>query len=147
LLEINNILYLDRQHAYYYQVQAQLFICEVEFCDFILWTELDIHIEHILPDFWEEVVIQATKFFYIGILPEIMGKWYTKPVIPTKANHELTDSEREGPWCYCQESIEGSMLIGCDNNDCKIMWFHMKCLKLDVAPKGKWYCPTCMKSI
>ena len=54
-----------------------------------------------------------------------MGKCYTKPVIPTKANHELTDSEREGPWCYCQESIEGSMLIGCDNNDCKIMWFHM----------------------
>ena len=148
LLQVENKLSLDRQHAYYYQVQAQLFICEVEFCDFVLWSEQDVYIERIIPDnkFWEEVVAKATKFFYIGILPEIMGKWYTKPVIPTDVNIELTENEDEGPWCYCKENIEGSMLIGCDNDACKIMWFHMKCLKLDVAPKGKWYCPTCMKS-
>ena len=125
-----------------------MFICEVEFCDFILWTECDIHIERVLPDnnFWENVVAKATKFFFNGVLPEIIGKWYSRPLIPTNVKHNQSGDENEGCWCYCQENIEGSMLIGCDNNGCKIKWFHMKCLKLDVAPKGKWYCPTCMKT-
>ena len=69
LLEINDRLTIDRQHAYYYQVQAQMFICEVEFCDFILWTECDVHVERVLPDnnFWENVVAKATKFFFNGV--------------------------------------------------------------------------------
>ena len=111
LLEMNGKLSLDRQHAYYYQVQAQIFICEVEFCDFILWTEQDIHIERILPDnvFWKNAVAKATKFFFIGILPEIMGKWYSRPLIPNvNQNDEQTDDEKVMCWCYCQQNIEGS---------------------------------------
>ena len=36
-------------------------------------------------------------------------------------------------------------MIGCDNVECSIEWFHMKCLKLKRVPKGKWYCPDCRK--
>ena len=39
---------------------------------------------------------------------------------------------------------EGTM-IACDNTDCKIKWFHTKCLKLESIPGGKWYCPDCCK--
>ena len=36
-------------------------------------------------------------------------------------------------------------MIGCDNPNCKIEWFHFACLKITEAPKGKrkWYCPDC----
>ena len=31
----------------------------------------------------------------------------------------------------------------CDNDACKIEWFHFGCVKLNAKPKGKWYCPEC----
>lgn len=44
-------LHLDKSHAYYYQVQTQLYICNVEYCDFCVCTFPDtgpsIHIESI----------------------------------------------------------------------------------------------------
>ena len=35
-------------------------------------------------------------------------------------------------------------MIGCDNQDCPIEWFHFPCMALDTKPKGKWYCPKCL---
>ena len=92
MIERDNKLSLDRQHAYY-QFQVQIFICEVNFCAFVLWTKCDVDIECILPG-------QA--------IPNIMS-------------NELTTNSEEGQWYYCEEDIEGSELIGCDNSDCKIM--------------------------
>ena len=45
------------------------------------------------------------------------------------------------------EEDHGDM-IGCDNENCQIQWFHLSCLKLTKTqvPKGKWYCPDCHKS-
>ncbi|KAF3484823.1 hypothetical protein F2Q69_00053554 [Brassica cretica] len=34
-------------------------------------------------------------------------------------------------------------MIACDNNECKIEWFHFGCVGLKDQPKGKWYCPDC----
>ena len=34
----NDLLYLDHTHHYYYQVQTQMFICNVEYCDFCVCT-------------------------------------------------------------------------------------------------------------
>ena len=55
---------LDRSHAYYYQIQAQLFILQVDYCDFIVWNKNDIFIERILPDveFWDSVIPKAESF-------------------------------------------------------------------------------------
>ena len=41
---------LSREHAYYYQVQVQLNVCNVKYGDFILWTENGLAIERIIPD-------------------------------------------------------------------------------------------------
>ena len=35
-------------------------------------------------------------------------------------------------------------MIGCDNQDCPIEWFHFGCMDLSHKPKGKWYCPKCL---
>jgi len=42
-------IHLDKSHAYYYQVQAQIFICGVEYCDFVVWTTRDLCEQQILP--------------------------------------------------------------------------------------------------
>ena len=56
LVEQENSLYLDHSHAYFYQVQTQLFVCDVEYCDFCVCTfasdqdESTLHIERIYKD-------------------------------------------------------------------------------------------------
>lgn len=91
----------------------------------------------------------SSEFFSKCILPEIVGKYYTRPgceaqAIPSSSTSS-GDEDEEGPWCYCQQDLEGSTLIGCDNNLCKIKWYHMSCLKLKEEPEGDWICPTCYR--
>ncbi|TRY69549.1 hypothetical protein TCAL_07622 [Tigriopus californicus] len=49
----------------------------------------------------------------------------------------------EPTYCLCQQVSYGEM-IGCDNSDCPIEWFHFGCMGLTTKPKGKWYCPKCV---
>merc|ERR1719282_1252958 len=51
----------------------------------------------------------------------------------------------EPAYCLCQQVSYGEM-IGCDNPDCPIEWFHFGCLNISTKPKGKWYCPKCASS-
>ncbi|XP_043463238.1 inhibitor of growth protein 5 [Leptopilina heterotoma] len=48
----------------------------------------------------------------------------------------------EPTYCLCHQVSYGEM-IGCDNPDCPIEWFHFTCVGLTTKPKGKWYCPKC----
>ncbi|XP_067126883.1 uncharacterized protein [Centruroides vittatus] len=50
--------YLVKQNAnytiskscnYYYQMQTQIFVCNVEYCEFVVWIEKSLHIEKINP--------------------------------------------------------------------------------------------------
>ena len=38
------------------------------------------------------------------------------------------------------------VMIGCDNQDCLIEWFHVKCLNLTDIPQRKWYRPVWYQS-
>ncbi|XP_072036439.1 inhibitor of growth protein 5-like [Amphiura filiformis] len=48
----------------------------------------------------------------------------------------------EPTYCLCHQVSYGEM-IGCDNPDCPIEWFHFACVGLTTKPKGKWFCPRC----
>lgn len=48
----------------------------------------------------------------------------------------------EPTYCLCHQVSYGEM-IGCDNSDCPIEWFHFACVGLTSKPKGKWFCPKC----
>ena len=54
--------------------------CEVSCGDFVVWHEEELVVERIYPD--EKIIMSAlskcTNFFKYGILPEILGKWYTR---------------------------------------------------------------------
>lgn len=67
----------------------------------------------------------------------------------TKAEKERETSPVEPPidpdeptYCLCEQVSYGEM-IGCDNEECPIEWFHFSCVGLTTKPKGKWYCPKC----
>ncbi|XP_059148615.1 inhibitor of growth protein 3-like isoform X2 [Physella acuta] len=55
---------------------------------------------------------------------------------------EWSADPNEPRYCLCNQVSYGEM-VGCDNNDCPIEWFHYGCVGLSQAPKGKWYCPQC----
>ena len=59
------------------------------------------------------------------------------------ASSTCDEDDVEGPWCYCQRHVEGSTLIGCDNDTCQIKWYHMSCLRMKELLEGDWFCPTC----
>nr|XP_048676530.1 inhibitor of growth protein 4 isoform X2 [Caretta caretta] len=48
----------------------------------------------------------------------------------------------EPTYCLCHQVSYGEM-IGCDNPDCSIEWFHFACVGLTTKPRGKWFCPRC----
>ncbi|KAK3768346.1 hypothetical protein RRG08_031136 [Elysia crispata] len=55
---------------------------------------------------------------------------------------EWNADPNEPRYCLCNQVSYGEM-VGCDNNDCPIEWFHYGCVGLTQAPKGKWFCPQC----
>ncbi|GMM38804.1 Pho23 protein [Saccharomycopsis crataegensis] len=64
---------------------------------------------------------------------------------PSPVPHK--EEEEEGVndvYCVCQQVSFGEM-IGCDNDKCKIQWFHLQCVGLSSPPKGTWYCDDCKK--
>ncbi|EDV26333.1 uncharacterized protein TRIADDRAFT_37327 [Trichoplax adhaerens] len=61
----------------------------------------------------------------------------TKPSSPV--SEDLPIDPDEPTYCLCGQVSFGEM-IGCDNDDCPIEWFHFQCVGLNSKPKGKWYC-------
>lgn len=68
-----------------------------------------------------------------------------KPVPSPPVEQAVLAVDPDEPvYCVCQRISFGEM-IGCDNDDCQIEWFHFECVGLTSKPKGKWYCPRCRK--
>jgi len=59
LAEHGGGLKLHHDHAYYYQIQTQMYVCDVAHCNFVVCTfsaSIDIYIEQVYQDkaFWED---------------------------------------------------------------------------------------------
>ena len=131
----------EENHKYFYQIQFQLFVCEFQKCDFIVWTRNWLNILEIERDiFIANKLLIAENFYMKNILPELLTR--------TLENFEKkkVDGEKEKHYCYC-ESIynEDGTWIGCDSETCKWEWFHLTCVSLKRVPKGNWHCPVCRK--
>ncbi|XP_062339486.1 inhibitor of growth protein 3 [Osmerus eperlanus] len=64
------------------------------------------------------------------------------PEADTNSQVDWNYDPNEPRYCICNQVSYGEM-VGCDNQDCPIEWFHYGCVGLTEAPKGKWYCPQC----
>ncbi|EMC99819.1 hypothetical protein BAUCODRAFT_119391 [Baudoinia panamericana UAMH 10762] len=69
---------------------------------------------------------------------------------PSRHAHAAEDEDMDGEddddavYCYCKKQSYGNM-IGCDNENCKLQWFHWSCVNLKSEPQGEWLCPDCSK--
>ena len=97
--------------------------------------------QRIYPDVqhWNFVLPKLEIFWRICILPEILGRWYTRrcTLPPTLPSRDAV--------CFCRtERDEDSIL--CSNNDCPYQRFHPSCLSLfSVTMPRIWYCPHCCR--
>ena len=148
-----HVFKLKRDHSYYYQCQLQIFVTTRRFCDFVVWSPEELYIERITLDetLIEQAVPNANKFWRLCVLPELLGKWYTRNETSNVQLQGVNDSvqvqaeeEDSGTWCYCREDKGGDM-IACDNKSCHTKWFHLDCVGISISmvPNGKWLCPTC----
>ena len=161
---------LCRDHAYFYQVQAHMEVCNVQYTDFVVWTEKEVLIERISRDkgYFETQMPNVNHFFVYGILPELIGKLHTRQPVANKSGvvevahtlkshiegndtdeaqyHDQNGEDPDATWCYCGGPSYGNMVC-CDNSECSIQWFHFKCLRIHSTPKGKWFCPSCAPKI
>ena len=71
-------LTLNHSRPYYYQIQATMFCTKRSWCDFVVRTTKDIHVERIQYDktFWEGVLPKLRSFYFDAILPELACPHY-----------------------------------------------------------------------
>lgn len=128
---------LPSASRHFYQVQGQMAVCDVDYCDFVCWTTRGLHVERIHRDphfFNEKVLPLLNRFFLKAMLPEIL----TQRLLD--ANNNVQDTE-----CICGKPESFDNMIECESGHCKVGWYHFKCVGLKSAPKGSWTCLPCRR--
>ncbi|CAL9699753.1 unnamed protein product [Knipowitschia caucasica] len=144
-------LHLKTSHAYYYQVQCQLLLSKAKYCDFVVWTNTDFFSERITfnGEFCEDMVGRASEFFRKAVLPELVGKLFSRSVLSPLINSSVQpisnpDMARSYEViCICRKPYRGERVIGCDDENCPYTWLHLKCIGIRKVPSGKWLCKDC----
>ena len=75
----DNKLHINTQHKHYYQVQAQMFIAGLEWCDLFIWTPQDSDYVTIYKDkiMWAAMMPKLADFYFLHLLPALVEKQNT----------------------------------------------------------------------
>ncbi|KAI4818417.1 hypothetical protein KUCAC02_011758, partial [Chaenocephalus aceratus] len=86
------VMSLKLNHSYMYQVQAQMRVAEVMFCDCVVWTPQELFKQRIMFDgaCFDVAHSKVVNFIRTGILPELLGKWFTVPRLSPTATSDKT---------------------------------------------------------
>lgn len=80
LQKIGNEYFLETNHSFFYKAQMQIHLAELEYCDIVLWSPTKLLTLRIHPDikFWVVAKQKALLFHQEIMMPELLGKYYTK---------------------------------------------------------------------
>ena len=135
LLEVvDGKLPLKKTHKYYRQVQAQMWVCHLTHCYFVVWTEgHKTLIEHIEIDrgFCEAIVNNLTLFYKTFVLPCLLR--YRCLTQCAKCEQVILEKNK-----IDKPSEEGNVTCG----SCGCKW-HFSCAQL-MEPVESWLCPGCL---
>ena len=135
-------LTLKTSHRYYTQIQLQMYVNQVKYCDFVVFTqpgEPCLHINRIPYNaaFCKQLVDLCSSHWKAFVLPELVSG---------RLDNQMRNVPEDEPtipvWCICGQPEYGKM-IQCDNTDCKMEWFHYPCVNVKRKPVRKWVCPSC----
>ena len=114
----------------------QMYCAQFDYCDFVTWSKQEMNVERIYIDmtFLEENLVKAFKFHKFVVIPELLGKYYTKP----------KDDVVIYAWCECCQPADGRDMVKCSNEACSIQWYHIECVDAsDVLNSKLWQCDDC----
>ena len=76
LEERDGVFKLKRNHTYFYQVQAQMYVSNIATCIFVIWTQREMFQEIIELDaeFMNLVVPKLEKFYFDHLLPALTAE-------------------------------------------------------------------------
>ena len=94
-------LRLKVDHVYYYQVQFRMKLYHVEYADFVRWREEDMSVQRIVMDteFIDNAINKTVPFIKLVILPELVGRWFTKQKKTDNYTPPQSDQVQDS-WCY-----------------------------------------------
>ena len=163
LKQINEKFQLDKAHSYYYQMQCQLNICELDTCYFVVWSPEEMHVEVKRDsEFFSALLPEVDNFIINGILPEVTAHWFTQQAltaltdngdttdvpdsseVPCTSNSHTNTNDSKEVYCVYNGQYDGRRMVLCENEHCSSgTWFHFECLNIIRKPQGKWFCPDC----
>jgi len=131
--------HLKTSHKYYSQVQLQMYVHKVLYCDFVVLTEIGLCVTRVNYDanFAVDVVQKCRLFWFQYVLPEIRGRL----LYHSRLDSGDIDDESEHI-CICRKPVFGR-IIRCSNPDCAVKQFHYVCMGIIRKPKGQWICSSC----
>ena len=105
---------LKKNHAYYYHIQTQMKLSGAAYGDFVVWRVNEFIVHRIYPNerFINAVLEKAAEFFKLGVLPELLEKWYSKShlhsaddivetLLLSHDNFNLHPARQE-QWCFVE---------------------------------------------
>lgn len=69
------------------------------YCDFVVWTPAGkLHVERLFPDeeFLSSRLPQAEKLFWLAIVLELLGKWFTREHTVSSVTNSVNDDDSDG---------------------------------------------------
>ena len=76
IVENNGKIKLSSSHSYYYQIQTQMYVTNLPWCDFVLWTPVqDPFVQRVYycKSFMERAISKAHSFYFNIFLPSIVS--------------------------------------------------------------------------
>ena len=75
-MHVNGVFSINPSSRYYYQVQTQMFVTELENCHFVVWTNKGIfcHVVSVDSTFVEKIYPKVNMFWVTYVVPEMMKK-------------------------------------------------------------------------
>lgn len=73
---------LDRNHEFYYQVQFEINLLGLNYCDCMIWSPRKAFVVRVYADveFWNVALKKAITFHEQAVMPELLGKYYTNKI-------------------------------------------------------------------
>uniref|UniRef100_A0A1A8G6W1 Zinc finger PHD-type domain-containing protein n=1 Tax=Nothobranchius korthausae TaxID=1143690 RepID=A0A1A8G6W1_9TELE len=128
---LDNSLVLKPTHTYYYQIQLHMFVCDVNYCDFVVWTKKEFIVQRVGKDhkLLQDTLPKAQEAFVSQVLPELL----------TRRFDPALESQRACK--FCGRPDFGKTI---DCNKCS-GHFHYSCVNIRRKPT-MWLCLDCAES-
>ncbi|XP_073334198.1 uncharacterized protein [Pagrus major] len=120
---------LKPSHQYYYQVQLHIHVCDVSYCDFVVWTKNEFVLQRILrdEDLLQQSLPKAEQVFVTCVLPELLTRRHD-PAMET------------GRACKSCRRPDFGKTVNCGKCNSH---FHYSCAQIRRKP-AKWLCQECL---